>query len=76
MKAGKGTLFFPFSQLPPKKARHDCFYHHPPAMLAPPSLQNLHACEVCQNFYFFYVFILLYHPWQTGGSNRIWASQK
>ncbi|XP_055809129.1 very-long-chain aldehyde decarbonylase CER1-like isoform X1 [Solanum dulcamara] len=45
MKAGKGTLFVPFSQLPPKKARHDCFYHHPPAMLAPPSLQNLHACE-------------------------------
>uniref|UniRef100_M1CPL7 Sterol desaturase n=1 Tax=Solanum tuberosum TaxID=4113 RepID=M1CPL7_SOLTU len=45
MKAGKGTHFFPFSQLPPKKARHDCFYHHPPAMLAPPSLQNMHACE-------------------------------
>nr|XP_016480376.1 PREDICTED: protein ECERIFERUM 1-like isoform X1 [Nicotiana tabacum] len=45
MKAAKGTLFFPFSQLPPKKARHDCFYHHPPAMLAPSSLQNLHACE-------------------------------
>lgn len=45
MKAAKGTLFFPFSLLPPKKARPDCFYHYPPAMLAPPSLQNLHACE-------------------------------
>ncbi|CAN4099558.1 unnamed protein product [Withania somnifera] len=45
MKAAKGTVFFPFSQLPPKKARHDCFYHYPPALLAPRSLQNLHACE-------------------------------
>ncbi|KAM3287514.1 very-long-chain aldehyde decarbonylase CER1 [Capsicum chacoense] len=45
MKAAKGTLFFPFTQLPPKKVRHDCFYHYPPAMLAPPSMQNLHACE-------------------------------
>ncbi|MCD9640702.1 hypothetical protein HAX54_026176, partial [Datura stramonium] len=45
MKAAKGTLFFPFSQLPPKRARRDCFYHYPPAMQAPPYLQNLHACE-------------------------------
>ncbi|VFQ69963.1 unnamed protein product [Cuscuta campestris] len=44
--AKKGTLFIPFSQIPPKKFRlHDCFYHYTPAMLAPPSLHNLHACE-------------------------------
>ncbi|CAH9131770.1 unnamed protein product [Cuscuta epithymum] len=44
-KAMKGTLFIPISQLPPKKFRHDCFYHYTPAMLAPPSLQNMHTCE-------------------------------
>ncbi|XP_031110837.1 very-long-chain aldehyde decarbonylase CER1-like isoform X1 [Ipomoea triloba] len=44
-KATKGTMFIPMSQIPPKKLRRDCSYHHPPAMLAPPSLNNLHACE-------------------------------
>ncbi|XP_031125146.1 very-long-chain aldehyde decarbonylase CER1-like [Ipomoea triloba] len=44
-KATKGTMFIPLSQFPPNKLRRDCFYHHPPAMLAPPSFQNLHSCE-------------------------------
>ncbi|CAH9085437.1 unnamed protein product [Cuscuta epithymum] len=43
--ANKGTFFIPYSQIPPKKLRRDCYYHHTPAMLAPPSLHNLHACE-------------------------------
>ncbi|KAI3444860.1 hypothetical protein Pfo_001525 [Paulownia fortunei] len=45
LKAPKGTLFIPFSQFPPKKARNDAFYCHTPSMVAPPSLQNLHSCE-------------------------------
>ncbi|XP_058224196.1 very-long-chain aldehyde decarbonylase CER1-like [Rhododendron vialii] len=44
-KAPKGTLFIPYSQFPPKKARNDCLYHHTPAMLAPSSLENLNSCE-------------------------------
>ncbi|KAL5799094.1 hypothetical protein ACOSQ2_003914 [Xanthoceras sorbifolium] len=44
-KAPKGTIFIPFSQLPPRKLRKDCFYHTTPAMLIPPSLQNMHSCE-------------------------------
>ncbi|KAK3017557.1 hypothetical protein RJ639_005597 [Escallonia herrerae] len=45
-KAPKGTLFIPYSPLPPKRIRKDCFYHYTPAMSAPTSLQNLHSCEV------------------------------
>ncbi|XP_023538876.1 protein ECERIFERUM 1-like [Cucurbita pepo subsp. pepo] len=45
LKAPKGTTFIPFSQLPPKVIRKDCFYHCTPAMKAPPSIQNLHSCE-------------------------------
>ncbi|KAL0380007.1 UNVERIFIED_CONTAM: Very-long-chain aldehyde decarbonylase CER1 [Sesamum angustifolium] len=45
LNAPKGTLFIPFSQFPPKKTRNDAFYYHTPAMLAPPSLHNLHSCE-------------------------------
>ncbi|XP_056161783.1 very-long-chain aldehyde decarbonylase CER1-like isoform X4 [Syzygium oleosum] len=45
LKASKGTLFIPFSQFPPKKLRSDCFYHHTPAMVTPPSLENVHSCE-------------------------------
>lgn len=45
-KAAKGTIFIPFSQLPPRKLRKDCFYHTTPAMLIPPSLENMHSCEV------------------------------
>ncbi|KAH6772877.1 Fatty acid hydroxylase superfamily [Perilla frutescens var. frutescens] len=45
LKAPKGTLFIPFSHFPPKKTRRDAFYRHPPSMIAPPSLQNLHSCE-------------------------------
>ncbi|PSS24839.1 Protein ECERIFERUM like [Actinidia chinensis var. chinensis] len=45
MKVSKGTLFIPYSQFPPKKARSDCLYLHPPAMVAPLSLENLHSCE-------------------------------
>ncbi|ONI22196.1 hypothetical protein PRUPE_2G113600 [Prunus persica] len=45
LRAPKGTLFVPFSQLPPKKLRKDCFYHYPPAMKTPTSLENIHACE-------------------------------
>ncbi|KAK0583457.1 hypothetical protein LWI29_037204 [Acer saccharum] len=44
-KAAKGTIFIPFSQLPPRKLRKDCFYHTTPAMLIPPSLENMHSCE-------------------------------
>ncbi|XP_073141483.1 very-long-chain aldehyde decarbonylase CER1-like [Henckelia pumila] len=45
LKAPKGTLFIPYSQFPPKKARKDAFYCHTPAMVAPPALENLHSCE-------------------------------
>ncbi|XP_022974972.1 protein ECERIFERUM 1-like [Cucurbita maxima] len=45
LKAPKGTTFIPFSQLPPKVIRKDCYYHCTPAMKAPPSIQNLHSCE-------------------------------
>ncbi|BFG21387.1 hypothetical protein CerSpe_076610 [Prunus speciosa] len=45
LRAPKGTLFFPFSQFPPKKLREDCFYHYTPAMKTPTSLENVHACE-------------------------------
>lgn len=45
VKATKGTIFIPFSQLPPKKFRKDCSYHHTPAMEAPSSLHNVDSCE-------------------------------
>lgn len=45
MKAAKGTLFIPFSQLPTEKLRRDCHYHSTPAMMTPNSLLNLHSCE-------------------------------
>ncbi|CAA2945739.1 ECERIFERUM 1-like [Olea europaea subsp. europaea] len=45
MRAPKGTLFIPFSKFPPKKARNDAVYQYTPAMMAPPSLENLHSCE-------------------------------
>ncbi|CAK9139521.1 unnamed protein product [Ilex paraguariensis] len=45
LKASKGTLFIPFSQFPPKKIRHDCFYQYTPAMGTPISLENMHSCE-------------------------------
>lgn len=45
-KAPVGTLFIPFSLFPPRKVRKDCFYHCVPAMAVPPSLENLHSCEV------------------------------
>ncbi|GLT73055.1 hypothetical protein SLA2020_449410 [Shorea laevis] len=45
LKASKGTLFIPFSQFPPKKIRKDCFFHSTPAMITPPSLNNMHSCE-------------------------------
>ncbi|KAH9627503.1 hypothetical protein KSS87_006194 [Heliosperma pusillum] len=41
----KGSLFIPFSKLPPKKTRKDCSYLNTPAMVAPKSFGNLHACE-------------------------------
>ncbi|KAH9605865.1 hypothetical protein KSS87_005804 [Heliosperma pusillum] len=43
--ASKGTIYIPFSQFPPKKTRKDCSYLNTPAMLAPKSFGNLHACE-------------------------------
>ncbi|KAL9689443.1 hypothetical protein QQ045_009829 [Rhodiola kirilowii] len=45
LKAPKGALFIPISQFPPKKLRRDCFYHSTPAMIAPPSLENVDSCE-------------------------------
>ncbi|EYU40309.1 hypothetical protein ABFS82_02G135600 [Erythranthe guttata] len=44
-KAPKGTLFIPFSQFPPKKARNDVVYRQTPSLIAPPSLKNLNSCE-------------------------------
>ncbi|KAM2264195.1 hypothetical protein ACFXTI_040376 [Malus domestica] len=45
MNASKGTLFVPFSQLPPKKLRKDCFYHYTPALKIPTSMENVHSFE-------------------------------
>ncbi|KAL9691913.1 hypothetical protein QQ045_012340 [Rhodiola kirilowii] len=45
LKAPKGALFIPISQFPPNKLRQDCFYHSTPAMIAPPSLENVDSCE-------------------------------
>ncbi|KAM3685644.1 hypothetical protein ACB098_11G137000 [Castanea mollissima] len=45
LKAPKETLFIPFSQFSPKKLRKDCYYHSPPAMVTPRSLENMHSCE-------------------------------
>lgn len=45
-RASKGTTFYPISQFPPQRTREDCNYLYTPAMLAPTSLGNLHACEV------------------------------
>ncbi|XP_028805886.1 very-long-chain aldehyde decarbonylase CER1-like [Neltuma alba] len=45
MKAPKGSLFIPLTQLPLKELRKDCFYLTTPAMIAPSSFQNLHSCE-------------------------------
>ncbi|KAK4488580.1 hypothetical protein RD792_004346 [Penstemon davidsonii] len=45
LKASKGTIFIPFSQFPPKKARKDCLYNNTPAMLAPKHLENVDSCE-------------------------------
>lgn len=55
-KASKGTLFIPFTQFPPKKLRKDCFYRSTPAMVAPPSLVNVHSCEVSGYTSFFVSF--------------------
>ncbi|XP_058079594.1 very-long-chain aldehyde decarbonylase GL1-4-like [Magnolia sinica] len=43
--APRGTHFIPFSQFPPKRLRRDCVYHTNPAMVIPPALENMHACE-------------------------------
>ncbi|CAH9095636.1 unnamed protein product [Cuscuta europaea] len=45
MKAPKGTLFIPFSQIPPIKSRKDCLYLSTPAMVAPKHLENVDSCE-------------------------------
>ncbi|CAN4126027.1 unnamed protein product [Withania somnifera] len=44
-KAPKGTLFIPYSQFPPRKARKDCFYFSTPAMTTPKHLENVDSCE-------------------------------
>jgi len=46
LKAPKGTIFIPYSQFPPKKARKDCFYFSTPAMITPKYLENVDSCEV------------------------------
>ncbi|KAH9627507.1 hypothetical protein KSS87_006198 [Heliosperma pusillum] len=43
--ASKGSVFIPFSKFPAKKTRKDCSYLNTPAMMAPKSFGNLHACE-------------------------------
>ncbi|XP_009614034.2 very-long-chain aldehyde decarbonylase CER1-like [Nicotiana tomentosiformis] len=45
LKAPKGTIFIPYSQFPPKKARKDCFYFSTPAMITPKYLENVDSCE-------------------------------
>nr|XP_009614034.1 very-long-chain aldehyde decarbonylase CER1-like [Nicotiana tomentosiformis] len=45
LKAPKGTIFIPYSQFPPKKARKDCFYFSTPAMITPKHLENVDSCE-------------------------------
>ncbi|KAJ8539857.1 hypothetical protein K7X08_014109 [Anisodus acutangulus] len=45
LKAPKGTIFIPYSQFPPRKARTDCFYFNTPAMICPKHLQNVDSCE-------------------------------
>ncbi|KAM5554409.1 very-long-chain aldehyde decarbonylase CER1 [Rosa sericea] len=45
LNAPKGTIFVPFSQIPPKKLRKDCYYHCTPAMKTPTSLENIYSCE-------------------------------
>uniref|UniRef100_A0A453Q0V8 Very-long-chain aldehyde decarbonylase CER1-like C-terminal domain-containing protein n=1 Tax=Aegilops tauschii subsp. strangulata TaxID=200361 RepID=A0A453Q0V8_AEGTS len=47
-KATPGTHFVPYSQFPVTgggDARADCVYHSTPALVAPESYENLHACE-------------------------------
>lgn len=45
LKAGKGTIFIPFSLFPPKKLRKDCVYQKTPAMVSPKYLENVDSCE-------------------------------
>uniref|UniRef100_A0A7N0SWZ0 Very-long-chain aldehyde decarbonylase CER1-like C-terminal domain-containing protein n=1 Tax=Kalanchoe fedtschenkoi TaxID=63787 RepID=A0A7N0SWZ0_KALFE len=52
LKAPKGAHLIPVSQIPPKKLRPDCIYHSTPAMIAPPSLQNVDSCENTQEHEF------------------------
>ncbi|KAM3245091.1 hypothetical protein ACQJBY_056426 [Aegilops geniculata] len=47
-RAAPGTHFVPYSQFPVTAggdARADCVYHSTPALVAPESYENLHACE-------------------------------
>jgi aldehyde decarbonylase len=46
LRAPKGTIFVPFSQIQPKQLRKDCYYHYTPAMKIPKSLENVYSCEV------------------------------
>lgn len=46
LHAPKGTIFVPFTQFPLKELRRDCFYHCPPAMKIPKSIENVYSCEV------------------------------
>ncbi|KAI3941022.1 hypothetical protein MKX01_037913 [Papaver californicum] len=48
--APAGTLFIPFSQIPPwignlKIMRKDCIYFNTPAMTVPLEIKNIHSCE-------------------------------
>ncbi|KAI3919341.1 hypothetical protein MKW92_015624 [Papaver armeniacum] len=50
MNAPAGSLFVPFSQIPPwignlKNMRKDCVYFNTPAMTVPPTIENIHSCE-------------------------------
>ncbi|XP_004307280.1 PREDICTED: protein ECERIFERUM 1-like [Fragaria vesca subsp. vesca] len=45
LQAPKGTIFVPFTQFPLKELRRDCFYHCPPAMKIPKSIENVYSCE-------------------------------
>ncbi|CAM8977376.1 unnamed protein product [Rhodiola kirilowii] len=44
-KAPKGTVFIPFSQIPPRKFLRDCFYLSTPALSSPSTIENVDSCE-------------------------------
>ncbi|KAF9590535.1 hypothetical protein IFM89_035744 [Coptis chinensis] len=44
-KAGKNTIFIPFSQFPPIRVRINCIYYSTPAFIIPKAVENMDSCE-------------------------------